>query len=342
MRASAVNQDNINPLHCSGFQYPLSQFRSHQCKIFPIRNDVTVQNLPLDDWASRSRTVSNHAGRSVMLFRAQGSKDGLAAAQNANIYKERKVVKCWCSLTRRNTGSNNRADINRGNGYQVRVERSIMTSLVRARILDVTRLLAAVADALGGGLGGAVSRQVADLTAVVALLALGAVTAHVAEAAARVTGGLPRTAVATATTSTTTVASTLVTAAAIAAGSSRGTVPSNVTPLAALVTLLTAAGTTHGGAAVLGALAADVTGLAAAVAALLGLGSSALTAQVALIAAVVAGGVALAGAVGRAVGRVAALCHVSQTSSPKVCASRYEYTACTISKCLARASACVP
>jgi hypothetical protein len=79
--------------------------------------------------------------------------------------------------------------------------------LVGASALDVTGLLAAVAHALSGGLRRAVAGQVADLAAyvilvqiissgghllltVVALLALGAVTAHVAEAAARVAGGL--------------------------------------------------------------------------------------------------------------------------------------------------------
>jgi hypothetical protein len=36
--------------------------------------------------------------------------------------------------------------------------------LVGAGVLDVAGLLAAVADTLGGGLGGAVARQVADLT----------------------------------------------------------------------------------------------------------------------------------------------------------------------------------
>lgn len=51
--------------------------------------------------------------------------------------------------------------------------------LVGARGLDVAGLLALVADTLVGGLGGAVARKVADLATVVALLALGAVTAGV-------------------------------------------------------------------------------------------------------------------------------------------------------------------
>lgn len=123
-----------------------------------------------------------------------------------------------------------------------------------------------------------------------------------AEATARVASGLPgsTTTVATATAvSSTLVSSTIAT-------STLGAVPSNVTPLAALVALLTAASTSHGSSAVLGALAADVAGLTTAVAALLGLGSGAFTAQVTLVAAVVAGRVALAGAVGSTVGRVAA------------------------------------
>ena len=49
-------------------------------------------------------------------------------------------------------------------------------SLVGALGLDVTGLLALVASSLGGGLGGAVAGEMSDFTAVVALLALGAVT----------------------------------------------------------------------------------------------------------------------------------------------------------------------
>lgn len=48
--------------------------------------------------------------------------------------------------------------------------------LVWALGLDVTWLLALVAGTLVGGLGWAVAGKMADLTAVVALLALGAVT----------------------------------------------------------------------------------------------------------------------------------------------------------------------
>jgi len=49
-------------------------------------------------------------------------------------------------------------------------------NLVGALGLDVTGLLALVASSLGGGLGGAVAGEMADFAAVVALLALGAVT----------------------------------------------------------------------------------------------------------------------------------------------------------------------
>jgi hypothetical protein len=61
---------------------------------------------------------------------------------------------------------------------------STEAKLVGAGVLDVSWLLAAVADTLVGSLRRAVPRQVADFTAVVALLALGAVAAHVPEATA--------------------------------------------------------------------------------------------------------------------------------------------------------------
>lgn len=127
-----------------------------------------------------------------------------------------------------------------------------------------------------------------------------------AETAAGVAGGLPRTAIASSA-----VASTLV-ATSVATGT-LSAVPGDVTPLAALVALLATTLASHGGTAILGAFAADVAGLAAAVAALLSLGSGALAAQVALVTAVVAGGVTLARAVGRTVGRVATY-EISQRS----------------------------
>ena len=51
-----------------------------------------------------------------------------------------------------------------------------MLNLVWALSLDVTWLLALVASTLRRGLGWAVTGEMSDLTAVVALLALGAVT----------------------------------------------------------------------------------------------------------------------------------------------------------------------
>lgn len=57
-------------------------------------------------------------------------------------------------------------------------------TLVGAGVLNVARLLAAVAHALSRGFGRAIAGEVTDFAAVVALLTLGAVAAHVAEAAA--------------------------------------------------------------------------------------------------------------------------------------------------------------
>jgi hypothetical protein len=118
--------------------------------------------------------------------------------------------------------------------------------VVGASALDVAGLLAVVANPLTLGLCGAVARDVADFAAclcvsmnmieeacepltVVALLAVGAVTGHVAETAARVASLLAATEATTATTSeTTSVATTL------------GAVSGNVTDAATLVTLLAA------------------------------------------------------------------------------------------------------
>lgn len=93
-----------------------------------------------------------------------------------------------------------------------------------------------------------------------------------------------------------------------------GAVASDVANLAALVTLLTTthAGTTTGSAA-LGALARDVTSLTTAVAGLLLLRVGALAREMALATAVVAGGVALGGAVAGLVGNVAAYSEADQS-----------------------------
>jgi hypothetical protein len=194
----------------------------------------------------------------------------------------------------------------------------------------VAGLLAAVADTLRGGLLGAVAGQVTDLTAwhvlewfvcvlrgaltVVALLALGAVTAHVAEATARVAGGLAGTAAVSALALAVAATGTAeATTGSVAA--TLGAVAGNVTLLAALVALLAAGATAHSGATILGALTADVAGATAAVAGLLSLGRSALTADVTLLAAVVAGGGTLGGALSSAVGVVAACRRVSYCSN---------------------------
>lgn len=139
-----------------------------------------------------------------------------------------------------------------------KVARESRVYLVGASALDVSRLLAAVAHALSRGLGGAVAREMADLAAVVALLSLGAVTAHVTETAAGVAGSLTRTAeAATAASLLATITTTAAVATATIASSLR-TVASDVASLSALVALLSA----HLGArsSLLGALTGDVTG----------------------------------------------------------------------------------
>jgi hypothetical protein len=190
-------------------------------------------------------------------------------------------------------------------------EKIARAKLVGAGRLDVTGLLALVADTLGRNRLGAVAREMADLTTckgldsegqrsrartltVVALLALGAVPAQVTVAAAGVAGLATHAAAASITAA--------VTAAEATAG---GAVASNVSDLAALVAFLaarlvahaTAAATAHAHAATLGALAGDVAGLAAAVAGLLSLRGLAFARNVTLLTTVVAGRVALGGAI---------------------------------------------
>jgi hypothetical protein len=199
--------------------------------------------------------------------------------------------------------------------------------LVGASALDVAGLLAAVANTLSGCLLGAVPGKMADLATcilvslltawlhhgpltVVALLALGAVTAHVTKASAGVACGLASSTISTlAFTSTATTAeastATAVASSAVGAASALRAVAGNVTPLATLVALLaTAWGATHAGTALLGALAADVAGTTATVAGLLSLGVLALAAHVALLAAVVASWGSLGGTLGSAVRRI--------------------------------------
>jgi hypothetical protein len=172
-------------------------------------------------------------------------------------------------------------------------------------------------------LSGAVAGKVTDLTTcdcvsrcseangrlgrrtVVALLALGAVAGHVAETTARVTGLAAGSTVALALVTTLLLEAALLTALGAVAG--------NVADLAALVALLATAHTgTTTRSTTLGALAGDVTGLTASVAGLLLLGVGALAREMALATAVVAGGVALGGAVAGLVGNVAACSEVCQ------------------------------
>jgi len=173
--------------------------------------------------------------------------------------------------------------------------------LVGASGLDVAGLLALVADTVVADLSRAVAGKMTDLTAVVALLALGAVARHVAETAARVASLTAGSAVALALAlvATLLLEATLLTTLRAVAG--------NVADLATLVAFLTAAHTgTTTGSTTLGALARNVTGLTAAVARLLLLRVGALAREMSLATAVVASGVALGGAVAGLVGNVAA------------------------------------
>lgn len=161
-------------------------------------------------------------------------------------------------------------------------------------------MLALVADALAVAFGCAVTRDVADFAAVVALLTLCAVTSHVAVSTARVAGLL-----ATAEATVTTAVATALRAVA-----------SNVSDLTALVAFLTATSTARestageatvvtAGRACLLAVAGDVAGLTASVAGLFLGGLGAFTAHVSLATAVVASRCAFLGAVTGLVRRLA-------------------------------------
>jgi hypothetical protein len=110
-----------------------------------------------------------------------------------------------------------------------------VSKLSTTELLNTT-YLAAVANTLVGGLLGAVTADVTDLTTVVALLSLGAVTAHVAETAAGV-AGLTTLATTTGTAEATTITATATTkvAALLAVSTALGAVAGDVTDLAALV-----------------------------------------------------------------------------------------------------------
>lgn len=165
-------------------------------------------------------------------------------------------------------------------------------------------LLAFVADAVL--LAGALARQVADLSAVIALLSLGAVARQVSVAAARVAGLLAA--------ATTTEAAwgwgSVATAAAIG-----GALTGDVANLAALVALgtttLSAAVSVSAGSSSLdagvGAVTREVTRLVALVAGLLLLRTGAFTAHVSVLSAVVAHRSSALGAVTSLMSRLAAV-----------------------------------
>ncbi|KAL5046959.1 hypothetical protein BDW71DRAFT_206784 [Aspergillus fruticulosus] len=138
-------------------------------------------------------------------------------------------------------------------------ELSIYQLVVGARALDVAGLLALVANPLTLGFRGTVARDVACLSA--SLLALGAVTGHVAETAAGVAGLLSTTIAASEATS---IAATL------------RAVPGDVTNASTLIAFLAASGAIVFTG--LGTFARYVTNSTATVAGLLFGGYSAFTA----------------------------------------------------------------
>ena len=159
--------------------------------------------------------------------------------------------------------------------------------------LDVSWLAALVAGALSGGLGWAVAGEMADLTAVVALLSVGAVAGHVSETTAGVAvlWALLLSVTELLLLSTLLLAVTGVLVSTL--GSGLWAVTGDVSDLGALVALL--GGSTEGASTWSGtllgsvlAVAGDVTWLAALVAGLVLWSLWALTGHVSLTAAVVA------------------------------------------------------
>jgi len=170
-------------------------------------------------------------------------------------------------------------------------------------------LLALIADAVL--LRRAVTAQVADLSAVVAFLPLGAVTGKMAVSTARVAG---------LSLTTTAAESTAIGLLSAEAGlaTSLAAVAGNVANLSALVAL--GAGSAVRGVSALGrslvALTGEMAGLAAPVAGLLLGGRLALTAQVTVLSAVVADGVSALRALAGLVSRLATV--VASTSSAAI------------------------
>jgi hypothetical protein len=151
-----------------------------------------------------------------------------------------------------------------------------MSQLVRASGLDVSRLLALVANSFTLGFSGAVAGYMSDISTVVALLTMSAIAGHVAKATTRVASLLA-----------TTVSSVTETASIVAA---LGAIACDMADLAAFVAFLAAAGSTIVVIArtSLGTLARNVSSNTAAVARLL-LGSyCTLAADMALATTVIA------------------------------------------------------
>jgi len=160
---------------------------------------------------------------------------------------------------------------------------------------DMTGLLALVANTIL--LRGAVTAQVTDLTTVVALLALGAVTRHVSVTTTGV-AGLSATALSSVRRSATVAALAAIGSTATTT-TTVGAVAGNVSDLTAFVALSSGRGAAEG-ATLLGigivTLAGQVTNFTALIARLLLRSLLAFAAQMAILTAVVANGVAALGA----------------------------------------------
>jgi hypothetical protein len=180
---------------------------------------------------------------------------------------------------------------------------------LRAGSHHVAGLLALVADTVL--LTGAVTRQVADLAAVVALLSLGAVTGEMAVTTARVASLL---------TSTGSVSSLRTAEAATVGGALAGDV-ANLAALVALSSRSALESTLLGSSAGVGALAREMTGEATSVASLLLHGTSALAAHVSILSTVVANRGSTLGAFTSLVATLAAVV-ASASSSAAVGRSR--------------------
>lgn len=177
-----------------------------------------------------------------------------------------------------------------------------MSQLVRASGLDVSRLLALVANSFTLGFSGAVAGYMSNISTVVALLTMSAVAGHVAKATTRVTSLLA-----------TTVSSVTETASIVTA---LGAVARNMADLAAFVAFLAAAGSTIVVIARtgLGTLARNVSSNTAAVARLLLRSYCTLAADMALATTVIASRSSLLRTVASLVRGIAAV-EASTTSS---------------------------